>query len=156
MQRKKEITIREAQPEDSRLYYNWANDPVVRQMAFHSEPIPWESHCKWFESKLNADTSHLTICYAGDTPVGQVRFDEVAPGEYEIDISVDSVLRGKGRGSEMLAAAIDFVHRQYQITSFLAEVKAENIPSQRMFVAVGFELIKVEDQVNYYKLQLEK
>lgn len=148
----KGITIREAQLSDSQLYYKWANEPVVRQMAFHSEPIPWESHCKWFEGKLHSETSHLTVCYSEEVPVGQVRFDEVSEGEYEIDISVDSNLRSKGRGREMLRSAIDYVHNKYCINCFLAEVKAENIPSQKMFVAVGFELQKVENQVNYYKL----
>lgn len=152
----KGITIREAQSSDSRLYYKWANDPVVRQMAFHSEPIPWESHCKWFERKLHSEKSHLTVCYSGEVPVGQVRFDEVSEGEYEIDISVDSNLRSKGRGREMLRSAIDYVHNKYSINSFLAEVKAENIPSQKMFVAVGFELQKVENHVNYYKLLIKQ
>lgn len=148
------LIIREAQLSDSRLYYNWANDPIVREMAFHSEPIPWESHCKWFEEKLRSDKSHLTICYIDDNPIGQVRFDEVASGKYEIDISVDSSLRSKGRGKEMLSAAIDYIHKKYHINIFLAEVKAENIPSQKLFLAVGFELQKVENQVQYYKFQL--
>ena len=141
---------------DSLLYYNWANDSVVRQMAFHSEPILWESHCKWFEGKLNSANSHLTVCYSGEVPIGQVRFDEVAEGEYEIDISVDSSLRSKGRGREMLKLAIDYVHSKYSINCFWAEVKAENIPSQKMFAAVGFELQKVEHQVNYYKLFIKQ
>ena len=151
----KGITIREAQLSDSQLYYKWANDPVVRQMAFHSEPIPWESHCKWFEGKLNSANSHLTVCYSGNIPLGQVRFDEVEEGVYEIDISVDSGLRSKGRGREMLKAAIDYVHNNYGINFFLAEVKGENIPSQKMFSAVGFELQKVENQVNFYKLLIK-
>ena len=154
MAQNKGLIIREAQLSDSRLYYHWANDPIVRKMAFHSEPIPWESHCRWFERKLKSDKSHLTICYTDDKPIGQVRFDEVASGEFEIDISVDSGLRSKGQGKEMLSAAIDYVQKKYQINVFVAEVKAENIPSQKMFLAVGFELQKVENLVNYYKLQL--
>lgn len=154
MVQNKGLSIREAQLSDSLLYYRWANDPIVRKMAFHSEPIPWESHSKWFEEKLKSEKSHLTICYFDKTPIGQVRFDQVASGEFEIDISVDSGLRSKGRGKEMLIAAIDYVHQKYQINIFVAEVKEENIPSQKMFLAVGFELQKVENQVNYYKLQL--
>ena len=154
MTQNKGLTIREAQLSDSRLYYNWANDPTVRRMAFHCEPIPWESHSKWFERKVKSDKTYLTICYSNKTPIGQVRFDEVALGEYEIDISVDSGQRSKGRGKDLLSAAIDYVHKKYQINIFVAEVKAENIPSQKMFIAVGFELQKVENQVNYYKLQL--
>lgn len=151
---KRQITIREAQLADSQLYYNWANDPIVRRMAFHSDPIPWESHSRWFINKLRSEKSHLTLCYFGENPVGQVRFDEVGEGEYEIDISVDSKQRSKGLGREMLEAALDFVHNKYDIKCFIAEVKAENIPSQKMFEAVGFKLMKVDNGVNYYKRQL--
>lgn len=154
MPQDKVIRIREAQASDTQLYYNWANDPIVRQMAFHTEPILWESHCKWFEGKLSSQKSHLTLCLLGDTPIGQVRFDEIAAGEYEIDISVDRNSRSKGCGRQMLKAAIQFVYKKYNITRFVAEVKTKNIPSQKMFEAVGFELKKVEDQVNYYTLQL--
>lgn len=152
----KRMIIREAKLSDSKLYYKWANDQVVRQMAFHSEPIPWESHSKWFENKILSEKSHLMLCYTGETPVGQVRFDEVEIGVYEIDISVDSNQRSKGCGREMLKAAIDYVHEKYQINCFIAEVKAENIPSQKMFVAVGFVLQKIENSVNYFKLQLAR
>ena len=55
----------------------------------------------------------------------------------------------------MLRAAIDYVYNMYKINMFWAEVKVENIPSQKMFEAVGFVLQKMENQVNYYKLQLE-
>ena len=150
------ITIREAQLSDMLLYFKWANDPVVRQMAFHSEPISWESHCKWFEGKLRSAKSHLTVCYSGKNPVGQVRFDEIAEGEYEIDISVDSELRNKGRGRKMLQSALDFVYNKYGINCFFAAVKADNLPSQRMFAAAGFELQKVENHVNYYRLLIKE
>ena len=153
MERNREITIRDAKPNDSQLYYNWANDPIVRRMAFHSEPIPLESHCKWFEEKLKSEKSHLTVCYSGNMPIGQVRFDEVREGEYEIDISVDSEFRSKGLGREMLKVALDYVHDKYQINSFLAEVKVENIPSQKMFMSVGFVVKKIENQIIYYKFQ---
>ena len=153
MEFNREITIRDARPNDSQLYYNWANDPIVRRMAFHSEPIPLESHCKWFEEKLKSEKSHLTVCYSGNTPIGQVRFDEVREGEYEIDISVDSEFRSKGLGREMLKVALDYVHDKYQINSFLAEVKVENIPSQKMFMSVGFVVKKIENQIIYYKFQ---
>ena len=153
MEFNREITIRDARPNDSQLYYNWANDPIVRRMAFHSEPIPLESHCKWFEEKLKSEKSHLTVCYSGNTPIGQVRFDEVCENEYEIDISVDSEFRSNGLGREMLKVALDYVHDKYQINSFLAEVKVENIPSQKMFMSVGFVVKKIENQIIYYKFQ---
>lgn len=153
MECNREIAIRDAKHNDSLLYYNWANDPIVRRMAFHSEPISLESHRKWFEGKIKSEKSHLTVCYYGNTPIGQVRFDEVCEDEYEIDISVDSGFRSNGLGRDMLKVALDYVHDKYQINSFLAVVKVENIPSQKMFMSVGFVAQKIENQVIYYKFQ---
>ncbi|MBI4644486.1 MAG: UDP-2,4-diacetamido-2,4,6-trideoxy-beta-L-altropyranose hydrolase, partial [Deltaproteobacteria bacterium] len=46
------ITLRAAVKDDCRMLWEWANDPEVRKNSFSSDPIPWEQHVSWFESKL--------------------------------------------------------------------------------------------------------
>ena len=36
------LSLREVTAKDMDLLYEWANDPTVRQNAFHTEPIPYE------------------------------------------------------------------------------------------------------------------
>ncbi|ONF92001.1 hypothetical protein BWD14_14905 [Leptospira santarosai] len=48
------FSLRLAQDDDLELLFQWANDPLVRQMAFHSEPISLDDHKNWFYSRLNA------------------------------------------------------------------------------------------------------
>ena len=148
------LVIREATLEDAQLYFEWANDPVVRQMAFHTEPIPWENHIKWFSSKVASDKTQLLLCYCQDHPIGQVRFDILEGGEAEIDISIAKDFRAKGYGKKMLITALEYERREYGVTVFVSEVKEENISSQRMFLSSGFNILKKEDGVCYYQKNL--
>lgn len=151
---KQEVTVREANDTDAKLYFEWANDTVVRQMAFHTEPITWENHLAWFKRKVIADNSLLLVCYQKDEPVGQVRFDLSNNGKAEIDISIANVHRGKGLGKAMLNAAIDYAHNMRGINSFVSEVKNENHPSHRMFLATGFEQTCIENGIHHYSRNL--
>lgn len=146
-----EVTIREANINDAKLYFNWANDPVVRQMAFHTEPILWENHIKWFESKLDSTEAHLLVCYHGTEPIGQVRFDILDGGEAEIDISIAKDSRGKGYGKAMLKAAIEYERCMNGVKTFVSEVKEENAPSQRMFLASGFVITRKANGIIFLK-----
>ena len=149
-----EVTIREAVIDDAKLYFDWANDPVVRQMAFHTEPIHWENHIRWFNSKVESSKSHLLVCYHGTDPIGQVRFDILEGGEAEIDISISKENRGKGYGKAMLKAAIEYEHCMNGVKSFVSEVKEENITSNRMFSACGFINTSNLNSINYYALKV--
>lgn len=140
--------------DDAQLYFEWANDPVVRQMAFHTEPISWENHIKWFSAKVASEKTQLLLCLCQDRPIGQVRFDILEGGEAEIDISIAKDSRSRGYGKKMLNAAIEYENRTYGIKVFVSEVKEENISSQRMFLSSGFQLTKQESGVCYYQKNL--
>jgi len=144
------LSIREATVDDAKLYYDWANDPVVRKMAFHSEPIPWDNHIRWFKEKVASPKSHLLLCYYNNQPVGQVRFDVQKNGEAEIDISIAKEFRSKGFGKQVLSSAVEYEKSKYGISAFVSEVKVENVSSQKTFLAVGFILGKTESGVCYF------
>lgn len=146
-----EVTVREARKEDAMLYFEWANDPVVRQMAFHTEHIPWEDHRAWFGRKIDAADSLLLLCYKDGQPVGQVRFDLTDRQEAEIDISVAQEHRGKGIGEAMLDAAMAYAQDTKGYDCFIAEVKNENISSRRMFSAEGFKQTGITGGISHFK-----
>jgi RimJ/RimL family protein N-acetyltransferase len=67
--------------------------------------------------------------------LGVVRFDEVAPGEWEIGIMLDRDARGRGVGGRLLRAGLA---RLGEERSYLARVREENERSRRLFERVGF------------------
>lgn len=143
-----DITIRLCKKTDMMLYYEWANDPIVRNSAFHTEPILLNDHEKWFYNKLKSD-SKLYICYYREKPIGQVRFDRIED-KFEIDISIDRLYRGQGFGSKMLIASMRYCYNMTGVSTFMSSVKEENIASIKLFTKAGFSLIKREFGVFYF------
>ena len=103
------LSLREVTAKDMDLLYEWANDPTVRQNAFHTEPIPYEDHKMWFAKNL-ADREVLMyiLCSisAGEKeePLGQIRLS-IEEDKALIDYSVDASRRGQGLGAKMILMA---------------------------------------------------
>ena len=81
------LSLREVTAKDMDLLYEWANDPTVRQNAFHTEPIPYEDHKMWFAKNL-ADRDVLMYSVS-DNCTGQRR----AAG-------TDTVIHRRGQGTD--------------------------------------------------------
>lgn len=136
------IIFRMASLDDALLYFNWANDVEVRKNSFHTNPISYEDHVKWFNAKL---TSGKCIFYLFSTlegiPVGQVRI-ESKPDETVIGISLDQKFRGKALSSKMLnMATIDYFHR-HPTEKISAYIKGENTSSYKSFIAANFKEVQ--------------
>lgn len=132
--------LRAATAGDCRTYWEWANDPQVRAMAFHSEPIPWEGHCQWFERRLASPSSHLFVLEdAEGRPLGQVRFDAVADGVFEIDVSVGPGRRGGGVGRVLIARGEAALRGGADGRMCRALVKPCNAASLALFRSSGYQ-----------------
>ncbi len=55
------LFIRKTEHSDIKIYFNWANDKIVRDNSFHNEPIFWETHRRWFKRKLGDENSYLYV-----------------------------------------------------------------------------------------------
>jgi UDP-2,4-diacetamido-2,4,6-trideoxy-beta-L-altropyranose hydrolase len=135
--------IRRATADDAALYFEWANDPAVRQNAIHPEPIAWENHVAWLARRLQDVDSYLYILTTADgVPVGQVRteFDGLEqPGI--IDYSLPPSYRGKGLGPLLLRRALQRLRHERPAlagSSVVGQVKASNIASARVFERLRF------------------
>lgn len=135
--RNDKIELVPASINDAKLLYDWANDATVRINAFNIEPIKWEEHINWFQSKLKSVHSKIFILYLDKDPAGQIRFDYIEDC-WEIDYSIDKSHRGKGLGKIIIEYAIlKFNHSDL----LKAKVKEDNIASIRVFQQLGFEQI---------------
>jgi UDP-2,4-diacetamido-2,4,6-trideoxy-beta-L-altropyranose hydrolase len=136
-----EVLVRPATHDDAELLYRWANDPSVRAASFSSEPLPWETHVRWLEGKLDDPGGLLFIgCLADDRPLGQVRFD-LDGAAATISVSLDRELRGAGQGRKLIAAGCEEVFRTTPVRLIRARIKPENAASARAFQAAGFERV---------------
>ena len=135
------VSVRRATAADERLLLEWSNDPVVRAMGFHPGQITEEHHARWFSAKLADRNATLFIgMLDGELPAGQVRFDaDRAALEAIVSISVDPALRGGGLGDRLLEAAITAYRDQHPDLAIIAEVREDNVRSQRLFSRRRFQ-----------------
>jgi RimJ/RimL family protein N-acetyltransferase len=135
-----DIYLKTATKADAETYFRWANDLHVRQNSFSQNPIEWDSHLKWFQRKLESPGCVLFIAYLNNQPVGQIRFDEVSPGDFEIDFSVDPRFRSRGLGHMIITAGSRALVGQKTVNSLSGKVKTGNKASVRSFERAGFRL----------------
>lgn len=132
---RKKTHLKSAKEEDAQLLFEWANDSLVRNNSFNSEPIKWGNHIKWFLNKLNSSDSNIFILCHNFTPIGQVRLDFVN-GYWEIDYSIVKKYRGKGFGEKIIQLVSEKLDKN---TSLKGLVKKENIASSKVFKKLKFE-----------------
>ena len=149
------LRIRPATMGDCKLLWEWANDPRVRESAFHSDTIPWEDHVSWFHAKLKDRSCRIFIALNhSDQPIGQIRFERIGTSDADIDISIGNRFRGYGYASQLIELASQQIFAEWQVRSLHAYVKPENASSRRVFETSGFGcsetlLVKGQNAVHY-------
>lgn len=151
------LTFREANECDAQLYFDWANDPSVREQSFNSNLIDFEDHKKWFESKIN-DCSCLMIIFQNEKKlnIGQIRVQKENNKEALIGISIASDFRGKGYAKDMLQIASDYFldsNPNFQINAFIKET---NLSSKHAFEKAGFEFQNIINYENFQSFHYTK
>ena len=143
------IKLRKATYADIDLLYQWANDPIVRQGAFHTEPIPYEDHVKWFE-KMMADENVYQYILCGDNEeIGQIRLNQ-EDSQAIISYSISKEYRGKGYGSQMLKLIeVQAKEDITDIKELVGLVKYTNPASMRAFEKCGYEKCELPDYIQY-------
>jgi len=134
------LYMRLASKEDVDLYFNWANDLLVRELSFNQNQIDYDHHVKWFNSKIN-NPSYSFFLFENEKKeaVGQVRI-ETNKDETIIGISIDHKHRGVRYGVKMLLLACRDFFSHHPSIEIVAYIKQGNIASIRTFEKAGFKL----------------
>lgn len=132
------IELRRARESDCQVLFLWAIDAAARNASFHSAPILWDDHQKWFAHKIQDRNS---VIYIGEScsgiPVGQVRF-QLNGEQATLSIVVAPDFRQAGWGRELIALSVRTLARTHLTERVKAFVKPENEASIRLFESAGF------------------
>ncbi len=133
------LCLRNARQDDCELIFQWANDPVARTASFHSDPIPWDEHKRWFSSKIQDPNCVFFIAttHVGEA-IAQVRF-EMKDGVAVISASLRRELRECGWGSKIIRQACEKLFRKRKVECVQALIKNDNVASLKSFKKAGFE-----------------
>ena len=150
------MKIREATENDTKLIFNWSNDPLVRSQSFYSNIIEFENHKNWFKEKLQNNNSLLLINKFGENNIGLVRF-ELENNKCTVGILIDEKFRGKGFSSLMLINSSAYYFNRFS-TPIFADIKESNTASIRSFEKAGYSFFnKIEvNGFNTLVYKLEK
>lgn len=135
------VNLRPVASEDCKLLWEWANEKEVRTFSFSSEPILWETHLQWFESKIRDPHCKIYIAtdFSGD-PLGQVRYD-IQDKEAVVSVSVSPNHRGKNLGKQVLSLSSKMIRKKFAINRIHAYIKNQNERSIRVFKQAGYRLV---------------
>ena len=135
------LAIRKANKKDLKLYFRWANDPLVRELSYHSEAITLSDHTAWFKKKLQEPDCDLYIFHNEQKMyLGQVRIEIEHNHEAVIGISIDAHHRGHGHGVQILELALVTFRKEHPKIRINAYIKIENKSSQVIFEKANFNL----------------
>jgi|TARA_B110000090_G_C13360838_1_gene438342 UDP-2,4-diacetamido-2,4,6-trideoxy-beta-L-altropyranose hydrolase len=142
------INTRVAIITDSKDIFEWRNDELTRKMSHTTDIVEWEGHSAWFASSLESKNRLLLLCENenGSKKIAVVRFD-VSSTRALVSINLSPEMRGKGISKQCLSESIENFKNEFpQVVALDAEIKPENIASQRVFKSVGF--VNVRDDVS--------
>jgi len=134
----KNIVLRPVTEHDKLLIFRWVNDCSVRKMFFHSEPISWEEHRAWFDSKI-VDQNHVYYIALNENkiPVGQIRFG-VNILDADVSVLIAPEFRKKGFGTEIIKCGTQLLFSNTSVSKVHAYIKLNNYGSYKAFLNAGY------------------
>jgi UDP-2,4-diacetamido-2,4,6-trideoxy-beta-L-altropyranose hydrolase len=150
--------VRPVRPEDdAQFLFELANHASVRSVGRHPHRIHWDEHIVWLQHHCNSNQSRLMII---ETIIGglagQIRFHERGPGVWEVGISVHQDFRKARLGHLSLSSAMRQLERECAVSRWLAEIKCDNLASQRLFSKLGFTPASGQEELQSWFLETSR
>lgn len=132
-----ELTFRMANVNDVLLYFNWANDEMVRKNSYEQKTITLNEHTQWFNRKIQEGICAFYLFVMNGEFAGQVRIDK-GKEETIIGISIDKNFRGQNLSARMLNMACNDYLQKHKGAHIIAYIKESNTASLKGFEQAGF------------------
>lgn len=144
------LSFKEASLADMRLYFEWANDSIVREQSYNSGTIDLENHESWFRSKLSDNSCTMLIFENEENlKIGQIRIQKESDSDALIGMSIALQHRGKSYGKEMLEMATFFFLQLNPNFTINAFIKETNLSSKYVFEKAGFKFNEMRKYENF-------
>lgn len=136
------ITYRKASEEDVMQVFEWSNDPLSRTNSYFSDPIPLETHKKWFAERLKDPSSSIYIAEVNNVPAGMIRYS-LEENNAIVGILIGENFRGQGFATDFLTGTAKLYFKENKLPVF-AYIKVQNRASIRSFEKAGYQKLREE------------
>jgi RimJ/RimL family protein N-acetyltransferase len=131
------LRLRRASATDTRLLFEWRNDPETRQASLNQAEISWATHVAWLDQKLRDPDCRIWMLERDGDAVGQVRYERDGPIA-RISLSIAAAFRGRGLGAELLKRSVPLACLELGPSLLVGVVLPANTASQHVFERAGF------------------
>lgn len=112
---------------------------------------PWS--CNMFKAELSNTFSNIWLARDGNGALmGYICFWIIEDEAHILDLAVDPVYRGKGVGSLLMSASLDYWDRE-SIRVVYLEVRESNMTARNLYEKFGFKIMM--KRVKYYRRPVE-
>tara|TARA_B100001057_G_scaffold315230_1_gene315339 strand:- start:9054 stop:9521 length:468 start_codon:yes stop_codon:yes gene_type:complete len=148
------LTIRKAKIIDLKKTFEWANyKDVIKNSINRNSKVSLFEHSSWFNKYVTSNKNLLFIAIHEKKKIGMVRLDN-KKNEFYLGYVIDKKYRNKNFSSKMLNKVIKKMKINNKKIVFKAEIKAENLPSNRLIKGLGFRKLysRQNNNIILYKL----
>jgi len=130
--------------------FDLVNDSEVRRNSFSTDPISLEEHTRWLQKVLDDSSVQLyTVRSNTHELIAQVRFNKIDKKAI-ISLSISQDFRGKSLATKIIRKGCEIFLTSHPKALIEAQIKEENIASQKSFAKADFDCYKREEKTLYY------
>ena len=143
------LFLRDADINDAEIILEWRNDSLTRNNSFSKELIDYETHIKWYKSKLSDKDCYLYILMDDTETIGHLRIDRVNDVG-RISYTIAPGKRKRGYGKRIIELSESVVTGE--IKALAGIVESSNEPSKKCFIHNKYAEFANGDIYFYIKL----
>jgi len=148
------LSLRRAAFDDWRILLDSFNKPDSLAAKIKTDgPLGVDAHKAWLWCFLDRGDGAIYIIEIDENPVGQIRLQPNAAGEYIIDVYVEPFSRQGGVARQALKFGMTRIAKEQGAHMFLAQVVTDNEASHKLFQSLRFIADGGSGGITNYRLE---
>lgn len=148
-----QLLVRDVTIYDAEVLLEWRNGADVKKASRNQMVISKQEHWDWLAHRLESSQAQPFWFFENEVErIGLVRFDlDSRLDHYEIAITINPKLRGKGFGKKILCLSVEKFFALNSEAALYAEVHKLNVASRQLFLNCGFSEFETEGNFLIFK-----
>jgi RimJ/RimL family protein N-acetyltransferase len=138
----KAIHLKTLSLRDTKMIFDWRNDPTIVGLSSSQKKVTWEEHEEWIKGSIHNAARQVYIIHTDSGAIGQVRFDRlIKPTDVAISVYLLGEYTGQGMGVKAIQEGTQSIFNLWSdIHEVYAFVRSDNYPSHKAFLKSGFTI----------------